>query len=130
VAAYNLGLVRERQGRSDAAMSEYQSALVLRPEFFQALDNLGHLLLQAERPTDALPHLQRAATLNDSHPATCMNLGLCLAQLGRHQDALPWYRRALERSTAESRPTILANLDASLRALGRETETPNPSPDH
>jgi len=53
LAAYNLGVVRERQGLYDKAARRYFQAVQKNPDFTPALENLVRLYLRQERASDA-----------------------------------------------------------------------------
>lgn len=56
VAHYNLGVVKERQGKVDAAAERYRKALALEPRLDIAVDNLGRIL-EAKGQSDAARRL-------------------------------------------------------------------------
>ncbi len=58
-----LGTIYGRMGLWDEAVAAFSQALVLQPDYADALAQLGFGLLQLRRPDQARPHLERAITL-------------------------------------------------------------------
>ncbi len=61
---YNLGRILEMAGGDstpDQAITEYQQALSLKPNYPQALVAIGNIYLEMDQPKSALPMFQRAA---------------------------------------------------------------------
>lgn len=59
LAAYNLGVVNERQGAYDKSVKRYFQALQLNADFSPALINLARLYLRQNRPADAERLIQK-----------------------------------------------------------------------
>jgi tetratricopeptide (TPR) repeat protein len=96
VAQNNLGLVLMQKGRMDAAITCFQQALQIRPDFAEAHDNLGYALLQTGKVDEAIAHCQRALQIKPDDAEACVNLGNALFQKGRVDDAIAQYRKALQ----------------------------------
>ena len=64
VLLVNRGVVNLRQKRHDAAISDFNAAVALRPGNYQAYLNLGQAFLNQGREGDALRTLDRAIALN------------------------------------------------------------------
>jgi len=54
----NLGVYYGRQGETDKAIREFESALMLNPRYLEAIDNLGFSYKKAGRMGDALNMLR------------------------------------------------------------------------
>ncbi len=92
---YNLGVVREKQGRIDEAIAHYRQALSTKPDLVAVRNNLGALLYRKGNPEEARLHLSEAVRLDpDSAPAH-FNLGLVLERLGRSGEAMEHYNKSL-----------------------------------
>ena len=89
-----LGLHFEGRGRTDEARREYEMALAVQPDFFDALNNLGGLLVRQGTPDQGLRFLARAAVLEPDRPRVWANLALCYMLLNRESEALAAARRA------------------------------------
>ncbi len=121
VAANNLG--KELLGdpaRRREAMALFERALVLRPAYFEAQNNLGLALTQEGRLGEAIPHLEAALRLKPASPQVHNNLGIALARSGRAEDALRSFREAA--ALAPALPNIQENWAKALTLLGRTAE--------
>src|ERR1700676_2402388 len=59
----NLGLALAAQGKLLPAIDAFRAALVIAPDYPEALNNLGNALQQIGQPRDAIPLYQRALKL-------------------------------------------------------------------
>jgi tetratricopeptide (TPR) repeat protein len=91
-----LAVINSAFGRNDAALSNADRALSLRPDFVEALVNRGIALYGLKRFGDALGDYDRAIALRPDHADALVNRGNALDRLRRHEDALASYDRALE----------------------------------
>jgi tetratricopeptide (TPR) repeat protein len=66
LAAYNLGLMEEIQGRVAQAISAYQLAIKIRPGFPPAHFRLGRLYEKEGRDEDAIPEYAKAFRINNA----------------------------------------------------------------
>ena len=89
LAHVNLGnALLEIPGRMPDAMSEYQKALRAYPNYADAHNNLGAILLKSGRATEAIAEYQAAVRLDPDYPDAHSNLGSALSQIpGRLGDA-------------------------------------------
>jgi protein O-mannosyl-transferase len=89
LAHVNLGnALLEIPGRMPDAMSEYQTALRIYPNYAEARNNLGALLLQSGRTTEAVAEYQAALRLDPEYPDAHSNLGSALSRIpGRLPEA-------------------------------------------
>ena len=92
-----------------------RDVIALAPTFAKPHEDLGYLLVQANRPADALPLLERATRLDPSLERAWFTLGKALALLGRGKDADAAFEKSLRavagaaadgarRRTPEGRP--------------------------
>jgi predicted TPR repeat methyltransferase len=107
-------------GQLAEAESFYRQILAEIPDQFDAMHNLGVLLIQRGRNEDALDFLGKASILNPKSASAHSNIGNALRNLGRVQHALESYDRALmiNPSYAEA----YNNRGVTLRRMGRPTE--------
>jgi protein O-mannosyl-transferase len=121
MAYNNLGkvLITDR-ARLPEALVLLERAIVLRPDYPEAHNNLGLALTQSGRPGDAIPHLEMSLRLKPNSFRTHNNFGIALAGSGRVEDAL----RAFERAAAlnPALPNIHENWARALVLLGRNAE--------
>jgi tetratricopeptide (TPR) repeat protein len=89
LAHVNLGnALLEIPGRIPDAISEYQRALSIYPNYADAHNNLGAILLQSGRTTEAIAEYQAAVRLDPDYPDAHSNLGSALSRLpGRLMEA-------------------------------------------
>jgi tetratricopeptide (TPR) repeat protein len=71
----------------DEAIAEYRKSLVLLPDQFVALANLGDAYLQSGRYEESRDSLLRAASINSSDPKLHYLLGQVYLKLGQRDDA-------------------------------------------
>lgn len=116
----SLANVHHLGGQPDEAAKLYRRALSLNGDVAGLRISYGTLLLQNNRPADALPHLARAHELDPHNLLPGTLLGHGLAQLGRHAEAVSWLERAADRPDAE-RGTLTV-LASSLYADRRPQE--------
>jgi Flp pilus assembly protein TadD len=80
----------------DGAMVAFERALEIQPGFAMAHRDLGIILLQKGRYSDAATHLEQAADLGLAHPRLYNFLGIAYSRTGRYQDAVKVYTKALD----------------------------------
>ena len=84
-----------QMGRHAEALTQYDQALALRSNFFEALYNRGNLLLEINRAAEALADFDRVAAVRPDVPGVWNNRGSALRGLRRHGEALASYERAV-----------------------------------
>jgi protein O-mannosyl-transferase len=89
LAHLNLGsALLEIPGRATDAIREYRRALQIYPNYADAHNNLGAILLQAGRTTEAVAEYQTAVRLDPDYPDAHSNLGGALSRIpGRLPEA-------------------------------------------
>ncbi|MBI3610942.1 MAG: tetratricopeptide repeat protein [Nitrospirae bacterium] len=92
---YNLGNVYKRRGRLEEAITEYQTAINLQPDYANAHHNLGVVYKDLGRLEDAIKEYQTALKLQPDFVAH-HNLGVAFKDLGRLEDAVKEYQTALK----------------------------------
>jgi protein O-GlcNAc transferase len=90
----NYGNVLGQQGNRAEAMAQFDQALKLKPDLFEALFNRGNLLLEIGRAPEALSDFDRAVAIRRDMPAVWNNRGTALRRLRRLEDALASYDQA------------------------------------
>lgn len=74
----------------------YKHAVQDNPHCWMLRNNLGKLLLDADKPAEAIEHLNEAIKLNANDADANLNFGKALNDMGRPSDALGHYQKALE----------------------------------
>ena len=96
VAHNDLGLALLETGKPDEAIPELETALRIRPEYFDARVNLGRAFLQKGRNADARVLLEEAIRANPASAEAQTNLGIALAVDGRLEEGIGHLRKAVE----------------------------------
>jgi adenylate cyclase len=122
LAHFARGHVLRAMGRPDEATSEYETAIVLNPNWVFAYLALGASKLLTGEIEEAIPLAEKAIRLSPRDP----NIGAMYAQIGyvhllqsRTDQAVLWLEKA--RSANPAHPTFRANL-ASAYGLKGDTE--------
>jgi len=84
-------------GRVSEAMPAYRDVLLVAPEHFGALTNLGTLFVEQDRPEGAQVCFEAALAAQPGDPLAHLNLALLHARLGADDAARAAYERVLER---------------------------------
>jgi len=115
-----LGNIGMQAGKLNEAMGHFEQALRLKPDYPEALNNLGVALDQVGRPQEAISHYEQALRLRPYYADPYYNLGIALARSGRAREAVACYEQALrlKPNYAEAEN----NLGNALVALGRVQE--------
>lgn len=97
MAAYNLGLEQAAQGQPDAAISSYEHALRLRPDYAEVHANFAMTLAaQPERRGEAIAHLETALRLKPELWQAHLNLANLLIPVPtRQEEAIRHYKEVL-----------------------------------
>jgi tetratricopeptide (TPR) repeat protein len=120
IAQDNLGVILAQKGRMDAAITCFQQALQIEPDFAEAHNNLGNALLQMGKVDAAITHCQRALQISPEDAQARLNLGNALFRKGGVGDAITQYRKALQIDPAFA--MAHNNLGTVLRQEGRVDE--------
>lgn len=94
--------LRNRDYQDDLGM--WQQIAKHRPANTRAFGNIGSLLVQRNRPQEALAFLDRALQLSPSHWSARANRGLALTQLGRYRQALDDFNLAINKDPNPPQP--------------------------
>ncbi len=96
VAQFNLGNAFRQEGKTDEAITHYQNALQIRPNYAQAHDNLGHVFLLKGKVDEAISHFQKALQIQPGLANAHFNLGNALRQEARMDEAIAQFQIALQ----------------------------------
>ncbi len=116
LAAHNLGIALEDEGKLPEAALRYQEALRIQPFHAESHNNLGIVLARLGRSDEAIRHLREALRLSPGRPEPHNNLGLALARAGRLEEAVGHFREALRLDPGHE--AARANLRFALESLG------------
>jgi len=90
----NYANVLARLGRHADALAQYDQALRLKPDLFEALFNRGNLYLEMQRTVEALADYEKAVAVRPGVSGVWNNRGTALRRLRRPEEALTSYRQA------------------------------------
>ncbi len=76
ISHYNLGHAYHELGRTKEAISEYQAALRIDPNFAEAHNNLGTVYFELGENKEAIGEYQKALNLLPDYPEAHMGLGV------------------------------------------------------
>ncbi|MBI3336353.1 tetratricopeptide repeat protein [Candidatus Peregrinibacteria bacterium] len=99
---FNLGQIYGSLGRSPDAIDAYQELLLIRPDYAEALAQLGGLLLRQGDTGNALLLLERARMLDPNLTSVHYNLGLIYEHTGNTTRAHESFERVLQLNPSDS----------------------------
>ena len=124
-AWYELGSLRARstQGKPDksAAVSAYQKAVTIQPNFAPGLRELGILQAQQQNYPDAAKNLSRAVELGLGDAGLFNFLGIAYSRTARQQKAIDAYRKSIQLDPQ------LAEAHLNLAYAYEQTHKPRPA---
>jgi predicted Zn-dependent protease len=121
---YMLGLSAWKSGQLDRARDAFEAAIAKDPKHVKALVNLSRVLLEQDKPSDALEQIQAAIALDSANGSSWRVLGRVDARLGKVDEALDAYRRSI---TIDSTDTWAMNdMGLVLIESGRYTDALGP----
>jgi tetratricopeptide (TPR) repeat protein len=91
-----LAIVQSILGKQHAALTSYDRAIELRPDYAQALFNRGNILHELKRFAEALASYDRVVELRPDYAEALFNRANTLHELKRFEEALASYDRAIE----------------------------------
>jgi len=95
LAHLNLGSALDEKGQSDAAITEFQEAIRLRPGSAQAHNNLGLGIVRQGQLDEGISQYHEAIRLKPDYALAHSNLGIALARKGQMDDAIREFQRAV-----------------------------------
>lgn len=103
-----LAAAKRQMGQADEALADLESALKLGPYMAQPWHMYGTLLIEANRPADAVPALQRAIALEPTLADAHLRLGIAQMRSGHGRQAIEPLMNALK--LEPNSPEALAKL--------------------
>lgn len=104
---FHLGLLREKQGNLAAAESAYRAAARFEPTFFDALSNLGSVLINQRRPSEAEEVLLQAVAAFPDSSRGWHNLAIAYLLQDKVAQALDAARKASKLDPDNVQPLLL-----------------------
>ena len=116
----NLGTTLAAEGDMDAAIGQFQQALAINPNYFDALNNLG-LAHSSKGDLDAaIMEYQQALLIKPEYPGAHNNLGIAFARKGNLDAAILEFKESLQINPNFKDAQV--NLEFALAQKGRPTE--------
>jgi tetratricopeptide (TPR) repeat protein len=116
MAHFNLGNALRDEGKRNEAITQFQKALQIHPDYAQAHDNLGNLFREDGRMDEAITQFQQALQINPDNAKAHNNLGYTLLQMGRVDEAIAQFQQALEIDPNDTKAKV--NLRQALLQKG------------
>jgi predicted TPR repeat methyltransferase len=113
-------MIAHQAGQAEAASELLQRALAAKPDYAEAHNNLGIILLSMGRPDDSVSAFTRATTLKPDFAEARNNLGAALFGLGRFEESVSCYRQAV--AIKPDYPEARKNLGDALAKAGQPEE--------
>ncbi|RVE50574.1 hypothetical protein evm_004801 [Chilo suppressalis] len=117
---YNVAKVSDALNKTDAALTSYNEAIRLYPEYYQAMNNLANLLKYQRKFQEAEYYLRNSLKYKKDFPAAWMNLGIVLASTNRLNESEQAYMTALQ--YRKSYPDCYYNLGNLYLEMNRESD--------
>ena len=83
-----MAVLEQDAGNQDAAMAEYRKTLEGDGQNMNALNNLAHLLTEANKPDEALPYAEKAREIHPGDPQVADTLGWIFYRKGLYTSAV------------------------------------------
>jgi tetratricopeptide (TPR) repeat protein len=116
----NLGIALLRKDRVDEAITHFQTAMHIKPDYTKAGCNLCNALLKIGQVDEAIAQCEKVLQINPDYPEAHGNLGNALLQKGDVREAIVHYQRALQIKPDDAE--IHNNLGGALLKMGSTDE--------
>jgi Tfp pilus assembly protein PilF len=121
-AHYNIGFIKQQQGKPAEALEQYQLALATKPDFVPALYNSG-TIYGASDPAHAMTVYRQVVKIDPKYASAYFNLGLLESANGQVDQGVKDLARAIALD-----PSYLARVPATVRPKLPASPTPKPKP--
>src|SRR5271157_3899895 len=93
-AAFHAGYAAQQAGQLDRARAKFAEAVRLAPAIAEAHEALGAVLLELDKPAEAVPELEAALRLKPGDPGIETDLAMAYARTGEPAKAIPHFSAA------------------------------------
>ena len=119
-ALFNQGKSAARQGLTKQAMDFYRAAIRMDPEYGEALNGLGGMLIRQKRIDEAEPLFEKALSIDPNHATALINLALINRFRGDNENALQLLRKVIARNPDYAEAHL--NIGSLLAAMKKHDE--------
>ncbi len=121
-AHYNLGLIHQQRGETEAARERFQKAIAVDADEADAHYQLGRIARAQNRFPEAIKHFSEVVERDDAHAQheVWREIGATYLAAGQHEDARDALEKFLARRTAD--PEGLYLMGRAQAGLGNQTE--------
>ncbi|MGD1019290.1 MAG: tetratricopeptide repeat protein [Verrucomicrobiia bacterium] len=91
----NLGNVLVGLGKVPEAITQYEQALRIKPDFAEGHADLGAALVRTGKIEEAIAHFEQALRINPGIADAHVNLGIALSRTGKIEEAIAQFEQAL-----------------------------------
>lgn len=116
-AAFHEGYKAQQSGNLELARSRFAEVVKLEPQIAEAHQALGAVLLEMNKPREAVAELEAAAQLKPGDAGNEANLALACAATGNAAKAIPHFEAALHPANGAAAQVNATFFDAYGRAL-------------
>ena len=116
----NLGIILSKLGKTDAALTHLNKALLLDPEYAKTHFNLAVAMERQGKNVEAIKHYQEAIKIEPDYIEARNNLGLLLTKTGRIEAAFRQYHRILDVDPEYAQAHL--NLGVALVEIGKYSQ--------
>jgi len=86
--AYEQGLKLQKENQAQQALAQFNQAIELYPDYFQALTERANLLMQRNQLAEAEADFERSLQINSKYPPSLRGIGYCQIQQQKFPAAL------------------------------------------
>ncbi|MBI5810334.1 MAG: tetratricopeptide repeat protein [Deltaproteobacteria bacterium] len=112
----NLGQTYAAMGDVKGADENLKEAALLKPDYAEALNNLGALRLKGGEYLKAAGLFEKAVEVNPAYPEAHMNLAAAFEHSGRYEEAIAHYEKYLEITQAKAEDGIIRKRVKGLKS--------------
>lgn len=112
VANFDIGAIHQSAGDLNAAITSYEAAIALAPQYTAAMYNLA-IALTPSNPTGAASYYQRILSIKPGDANTLFNLGLLTYDSGDHAGGIAYLKAAIK-----VEPSFAAKVPSNIKIPG------------
>jgi tetratricopeptide (TPR) repeat protein len=117
---FRLGNALYDQGRRQEAQTNFEKALVLKPDFVKAMVNLGVVLNESGKSEEALKYFESALAVSPKDVTVLCNKGQALYALRKYPQAIDLYRQGIRIDANAQLPHYLLGVAFADAGIYRE----------